>query len=112
MQVPPNEPSHGTLVLGAMSDVGIQGPEFHREVGAYARERGIDRLLAVGNLAAEAAAAFGEGASHFGSVESLVDAVAGVATGFASVLVKGSRFMRMERIVKALSAVTVPEGRH
>ena len=107
-----DEPSPRLLVLGDMGEVGVQGPEFHREVGAYARERGIDRLLAVGDLAAEAAAAFGEGASHFGSVESLVDAVAGVATGFASVLVKGSRFMRMERIVKALSAVPVPEGRH
>ena len=107
-----DEPSPRLLVLGDMGEVGVQGPEFHREVGAYARERGIDRLLAVGDLAAEAAAAFGEGASHFGSVESLVDAVAGVATGFASVLVKGSRFMRMERIVKALSAVPVPEARH
>jgi len=102
-----DEPAPRLLVLGDMGEVGTQGPEFHREVGGYARERGIERLFATGDMAVQAVAAFGDGARHFESVESLVQALlqephAGAA-GFASVLVKGSRFMRMERVVGALA---------
>ena len=111
-----DEPAPRLLVLGDMGEVGTQGPEFHREVGGYARERGIDRLFAAGDMAREAVAVFGEGARHFESVESLAQTLAQVAardpasTGdagaddFASVLVKGSRFMRMERVVRALAS--------
>jgi len=94
------------LVLGDMGEVGANGAAFHREVGAYARERGIDRLLALGQLSAGAVAAFGPGARHSDSIEALIDA-AGAATAEAAgatVLVKGSRFMRLERVVAALEA--------
>ncbi len=64
-------PSPKWLVLGDMGEVGAQGPAFHREAGAYARERGIDRLLTTGTLAADAAAAFGAGAEHFATLEAL-----------------------------------------
>jgi UDP-N-acetylmuramoyl-tripeptide--D-alanyl-D-alanine ligase len=91
-------PGPTELVLGDMGEVGAQGPAFHREVGAYAREKGISSLLAMGEAAREAAQAFGTGGRHFDSVEALVAAVRG-----RTVLVKGSRFMRMERVVAALT---------
>jgi UDP-N-acetylmuramoyl-tripeptide--D-alanyl-D-alanine ligase len=99
-------PSPKWLVLGDMGEVGAQGAAFHREAGDYARAAGIDRLLAVGVLAAEAAAAFGAGAEHFASVEALALHVAGATQPETTVLVKGSRFMRMERVVDALADPT------
>jgi len=94
------------LVLGDMGEVGDQGPEFHREVGAYARERGIDSLWAAGAESASTAAPF-SGARAFADVEALLGAL-GDAPQARSVLVKGSRFMRMERVVAAL--VGAPAG--
>jgi UDP-N-acetylmuramoyl-tripeptide--D-alanyl-D-alanine ligase len=91
------------LVLGDMGEVGDEGPAFHREIGAYATAAGIDRLFAVGTLAREAAEAFGGGAEHFDSVERLASRVASAARAGVTVLVKGSRFMRMERVVAALT---------
>lgn len=105
-----DEPAPRLLVLGDMGEVGAQGPLFHREVGAYARDRGIARLLAAGEQSRETVDAFGEGATHFASVEELVAAVAPIAAGFGAVLVKGSRFMRMERVLAALGHA--PEGHH
>ncbi len=64
-------PGPKCLVLGDMGEVGAQGPAFHDEIGDYARAQGIDRLLAAGVLAAATVAAFGAGALHFSSVESL-----------------------------------------
>jgi UDP-N-acetylmuramoyl-tripeptide--D-alanyl-D-alanine ligase len=90
------------LVLGDMGEVGANGPEFHREAGAHARGAGVDRLLTVGALAAESAAAFGEGGEHFAAVDALAAHVAATARAGTTVLVKGSRFMRMERVVAAL----------
>ena len=89
------------LVLGDMGEVGDNGPEMHREVGAYARERGIDALYTLGQASREASQAFGDGAVHGESVEEIVAALQ--RRRAASVLVKGSRFMRMERVVKLLS---------
>jgi UDP-N-acetylmuramoyl-tripeptide--D-alanyl-D-alanine ligase len=91
------------LVLGDMGEVGDQGPAFHAEVGAYARERGLDTCWFVGALCADAASAHGPGARHFADVPALLAAWP-EAPASASVLVKGSRFMRMERVVQALQA--------
>jgi UDP-N-acetylmuramyl pentapeptide synthase len=93
------------LVLGDMGEVGVQGPEFHAEVGAYARERGVASLWTVGPLSPHAAAAFGLAARHFESVDALVAALV-QAPRCGAALIKGSRFMRMERVVSAL----VPAG--
>ncbi|HEX6137123.1 MAG TPA: UDP-N-acetylmuramoyl-tripeptide--D-alanyl-D-alanine ligase [Casimicrobiaceae bacterium] len=92
------------LVLGDMGEVGADGPAFHREIGTYARAAGIDRLFAAGALAREAADAFGAGAEAFASVGALAPRVAAVVRGGVTVLVKGSRFMRMERVVATLGA--------
>jgi UDP-N-acetylmuramoyl-tripeptide--D-alanyl-D-alanine ligase len=91
------------LVLGDMGEVGAQGQAFHAEVGERARERGIDHLWCAGSLCADAASAYGVGARHFASTEALVDGLPD-APPAAAVLVKGSRFMAMERVVKALQA--------
>jgi UDP-N-acetylmuramoyl-tripeptide--D-alanyl-D-alanine ligase len=84
------------LVLGDMGEVGERGPEFHAEIGAFARRRGIDTVWAAGPMSAHAQAA-----RHFADVPALVAALP-QGPDAASVLVKGSRFMAMERVVKAL----------
>ncbi|MEP7206995.1 MAG: UDP-N-acetylmuramoyl-tripeptide--D-alanyl-D-alanine ligase [Casimicrobiaceae bacterium] len=97
-----NAPSPRWLLLGDMGEVGSEGPAFHREAGELARSAGIERLLTVGAMATEAASAFGTGAEHFASVEALAAHVAGAARPGTTILVKGSRFMRMERVVARL----------
>jgi UDP-N-acetylmuramoyl-tripeptide--D-alanyl-D-alanine ligase len=96
-------PAPRWLVLGDMGEVGAQGPQFHAEVGAYARACGIDALWTAGTLARSAG-----GARHFGSVAELLDALPREMPPAASVLVKGSRFMKMEQVVRAL--VEAPPG--
>lgn len=103
-------PAPRWLVLGDMGEVGTQGPAFHAEVGAYARERGIEHVWTAGELCAHAAQAYGEHqghtARHFSSAADIVAALPTLnqAPAAASVLVKGSRFMKMEQVVAVLSA--------
>ncbi len=97
------QPGAKLLVLGDMGEVGEQGAEFHREIGAYARSRGVDRLYATGALCRAAVEAFGKGARHFAAVEELIAAAREELRPQTTVLVKGSRFMRMERVVQALA---------
>ena len=97
------------LVLGDMGEVGAHGANFHAEVGRYARAAGIDRAFLIGELCAYAAAAFGEGAEHFSDIGTLQGALQSCVGAGVTVLVKGSRFMRMERLVQALAA-TQAEG--
>lgn len=94
------------LVLGDMGEVGVNGPQFHAEIGAYARESGITHLYLLGELVAHAVSAYGTGAQHFASVEALQSALAAALTPDSTVLVKGSRFMKMERVVQYLASQT------
>jgi UDP-N-acetylmuramoyl-tripeptide--D-alanyl-D-alanine ligase len=89
-------PGPRLLVLGDMGEVGDQGPQFHAEVGDYARERGIELFFTLGE---QSKAMRGR---HFDDVESLDAAVLESLPGVRSVLVKGSRFMKMERVVEAI----------
>jgi UDP-N-acetylmuramyl pentapeptide synthase len=98
-------PGPTTLVLGDMGEVGTQGAAFHREVGSYASSKKITHLYALGDATKHAVEAFGAGARHFASVEELVPNVDG-----RSILVKGSRFMKMERVVAALTGVSQGGG--
>jgi UDP-N-acetylmuramoyl-tripeptide--D-alanyl-D-alanine ligase len=84
------------LVLGDMGEVGEQGPAFHAEVGAYARQRGIEVVWSAGPLCA----GLGVG-RHFADAPAIVAALGDAPTA-ASVLVKGSRFMKMPQVVQAL----------
>ncbi len=91
------------LVLGDMGEVGEQGPQFHQEVGAYAKSCGVDQLFTLGELCRHSAQAF-NGAQHFDNMDTLQRQVISTVKHMATVLVKGSRFMRMERVVQALQA--------
>ena len=91
------------LVLGDMGEVGAHGPQFHREIGAYAAQCGIELLLASGPQSVAAVHAFGAAGRHFTTVESLCAAARAVDAADRTFLVKGSRSMRMERVLAALS---------
>ena len=90
------------LVLGDMGEVGDNGPAMHEEVGNYARELGLDALITLGEASRAAAAAYGSGAHACASVDEVVAALRGLRA--SCVLVKGSRFMRMERVVTAFTS--------
>jgi UDP-N-acetylmuramoyl-tripeptide--D-alanyl-D-alanine ligase len=93
------------LVMGDMGEVGDSGPAFHREVGAYAKERGIEVLLATGDAARDACSAFGVDARHFADAAALVSYLQQAGFGpETTILVKGSRFMKMERVVDAVTS--------
>ena len=91
------------LVLGDMGEVGAHGAAFHAEIGRYARAARIDSLFLLGELCKHAAAAFGEGAEHYSDIDALVAALDPWLGAGVTVLVKGSRVMRMERVVQALT---------
>ena len=94
-------PGPRLLVMGDMGEVGSQGPQFHQEAGRSAHARGIDTLFTLGEQSQAASAAFGAG-RHFNDVAELAAAVLAELPHAASILVKGSRFMKMERIVQAV----------
>ena len=98
------------LVLGDMGEVGARGAAFHAEIGRHARACGIDRLYLIGASCTHTAAAFGEGARHYGDIDALLAELESGLGKDVTVLVKGSRFMRMERIVQALA--DAPAGGH
>ena len=87
------------LVLGDMGEVGTQGREFHEEIGAYAHTKGIEQVLTIGDLASHMQ---GESIRHFEQFGDLLAAVEAAVAPNATVLIKGSRFMKMERVVQHL----------
>jgi UDP-N-acetylmuramoyl-tripeptide--D-alanyl-D-alanine ligase len=91
------------LVLGDMGEVGNLGPEFHSEVGLYAQQKGIDSVLCLGELTAYAVKACGAHAQHFSDIDALNLHLSQVLPKMSSVLVKGSRFMKMERVLEAIT---------
>jgi UDP-N-acetylmuramoyl-tripeptide--D-alanyl-D-alanine ligase len=93
----------GILVLGDMGEVGAEGKAFHQEIGAYASERGIAQLFTLGDLAQDAALAFGDAARHFENIDELQLALDAFISSSSTVLIKGSRFMKMERVVAHLT---------
>jgi UDP-N-acetylmuramoyl-tripeptide--D-alanyl-D-alanine ligase len=92
------------LVLGDMGEIGEASGQYHDEIGGYAKSQGIDRLFALGDAAQQAVRNFGDGARHFCQVEKLIAAVNKELGPETTVLVKGSRFMKMERVADALVA--------
>jgi UDP-N-acetylmuramoyl-tripeptide--D-alanyl-D-alanine ligase len=101
-----------------MGEVGNQGPEFHREVGAYAAAQGVNKLFALGEQCQFAISGFEEckkelslaaSSVHFEDMDQLIVQLRNELQGqiahgnqHLNILVKGSRFMRMERVVQAL----------
>jgi UDP-N-acetylmuramoyl-tripeptide--D-alanyl-D-alanine ligase len=94
-------------VLGDMNDLGKRSAEYHRQIGAYAAEKGVDLLIAVGEKAAGIAAGARETKPaldilHFESKDRAHEELPGILTAGDVILVKGSRGMAMETLVKRI----------
>jgi UDP-N-acetylmuramoyl-tripeptide--D-alanyl-D-alanine ligase len=87
------------LVLGDMGELGEDAAALHAEIGRYAREAGLEGLITLGDLSREIARAFGPQARHYDTPEQLAADLRARMNPTTTVLVKGSRFMRMERVV-------------
>ncbi len=109
LRVLADEHGRKVFVMGDMGELGPASPELHSEIGAFARQAGVDALMALGDASRHAVQAFGRGATHFSDVNALTRAAANELAHGAIVLVKGSRFMRMERLADALAG---KEGGH
>lgn len=110
-QVLASLPKPTLLVLGDMGEVGDQSDEYHTEVGLVASQLGIANLYALGKATRHTVSAFGAGAEHFDNIDDLNNAVINtLQKGQWTVLVKGSRFMKMERVVNAIKAQYQPAG--
>ncbi len=96
-------PAKRVLVMGDMLEMGAGEKEGHADIGRYARAAGIEHLFAYGPLSASAVEAFGQGGQHFTEHEALIEALEPLLSTEVSVLVKGSRGMRMERVVSGLA---------
>ncbi|MCL5061312.1 MAG: UDP-N-acetylmuramoyl-tripeptide--D-alanyl-D-alanine ligase [Candidatus Thermoplasmatota archaeon] len=96
------------LVLGDMGELGSDAAAMHAQIGQAARAAGVDRLLALGELTKETVGAFGAGAMHFERIQELLAELENELTADTTVLVKGSRFMQMERVVQ--SFIEAPDG--
>jgi UDP-N-acetylmuramoyl-tripeptide--D-alanyl-D-alanine ligase len=94
---------HRVLVLGDMGELGADAAAMHAEIGRDARNANIDAVFGLGDLAVEYVRMFGEGATHYKDVESLVAALNPQLDANTTVLVKGSRFMKMERVVAKIA---------
>lgn len=88
------------LVLGDMGELGESATDFHRFIGKQARSAGLDRLLTLGELSAYASKEFGNGAQHFENIDELLKETEKLLAADVTLLVKGSRYMRMERVVE------------
>ena len=89
-------------ILGDMKELGADEIALHREVGAYAKEVGIDMLVAVGPLSEATAEGYGKGAYYYATVERCIDRLKRYLQPGDTILVKASHSMRFERIVEAL----------
>jgi UDP-N-acetylmuramoyl-tripeptide--D-alanyl-D-alanine ligase len=92
------------LVLGDMGELGDDAAILHAEIGGEARRAGIEKLYALGTLSGKAAREFGSGAQLFERIEDLQAALEKELDANTTVLVKGSRFMKMERVVQFCAA--------
>ncbi|MDD3519219.1 MAG: cyanophycin synthetase, partial [Chromatiales bacterium] len=102
-------PAPRVLVLGDMLELGEASATLHRETGRRAAAAGIERLYACGDMTRHAVEGFGTGGRHFDDQAALIEALKADLDGRESVLVKGSRGMRMERVVQALAVDAAAE---
>ena len=103
-------PGERWLVVGDMAELGEFARASHVELGRHARQRGIERLLATGQLAALAVEEFGTGAEWFPDATALGSALAPQLRAGVCVLVKGSRMNRLERVVEQLTGSAAAES--
>ncbi|HEV2613368.1 MAG TPA: UDP-N-acetylmuramoyl-tripeptide--D-alanyl-D-alanine ligase [Gammaproteobacteria bacterium] len=91
------------LVLGDMRELGETAVELHRECGKLAKSSGIDQIFATGELMKEFVKSFGEHAQHYNNQAELIKALLPCLSKDVLVLVKGSRSMKMENVVNAIT---------
>ena len=94
-------PGPRLLVLGDMGEVGDKGPDFHAQAGQHACAQGIELVFTLGSLSVATTDGFGAG-RHFADMAALQLAVLAALPHTGSILVKGSRFMKMEQVVEAI----------
>ena len=97
------------LVLGDMGELGEDALALHAEIGEYAKASNVNALYTLGNHSQAMSQAFGEGAQHYAKVEDLTVDLAKEMQPGSTVLVKGSRFMAMERVVKEIVIPNIAE---
>ncbi len=93
-------------ILGDMKELGKNELSLHNETGAYAKDKGIDCLIAVGELSKETARGYGDGAYHFDTVEECISAVKDLLHSGDTVLVKASHSMHFEKITEAIGSLS------
>jgi UDP-N-acetylmuramoyl-tripeptide--D-alanyl-D-alanine ligase len=103
-------PGRRVLVMGDMGELGEDAARLHAGIGIEARGAGIEKLYALGALSVNAVRAFGCGAEHFERIEDLYRALEDELDEDVTVLVKGSRFMKMERVVQFCTGDAKEEG--
>jgi UDP-N-acetylmuramoyl-tripeptide--D-alanyl-D-alanine ligase len=103
MEVLAARPGRRFLVLGDMAELGSESAQLHAEAGNTAKALGLDGLYATGELSRHAVEAFGANGRHFVEQTQLIEALRNDASADMTVLVKGSRSRRMERVVEALA---------
>ena len=103
LQVLRSLPGEHWLVLGDMGELGEDAEDIHIDVAVQAKQLGIDRIYATGTYSKQTVIAFGKNAQHFVSKEELMAFIKEKAHGDISILIKGSRFMKMEDIVESLT---------
>jgi UDP-N-acetylmuramoyl-tripeptide--D-alanyl-D-alanine ligase len=96
-----SQPGKKILVLGDMGELGEDAPTMHAQIGLAAQLAGVDRLFALGELSRESVRAFGKGAMHYERIQELLADLENELDADTTVLVKGSRFMQMERVVQS-----------
>ena len=90
------------LVLGDMAELGESSQDSHAHIGSYARDCGVKRMFAVGPLSSRAVETFGSGGEWFADSDSLTRRLQAELSPGVTVLIKGSRINRLERVVQAL----------
>lgn len=96
------QPGHNWLVLGDMGELGEDEVLLHKAVGRAVKRLGIDRILAIGALSQNTVKTFGNGGQWYENIDGLIEELQSSATEDTNILIKGSRFMEMERVVEAL----------
>ncbi|NND80843.1 MAG: UDP-N-acetylmuramoyl-tripeptide--D-alanyl-D-alanine ligase [Gammaproteobacteria bacterium] len=94
-----------TLIVGDMAELGDAAESAHLELGKYARDKGVDRLMACGEFSQLVAQGFGDNARAFKAQIDLIEELQQLGTPKGAILVKGSRSARMERVVKMLMQI-------
>ena len=100
------------FVMGDMAELGDDAPKMHAEIGAYAKQKSIDYFFSYGEFSKLASQSFGTNAQHFNALKALLDKLRSHMKPEVAVLVKGSRYMKMERVVNQITKVKTNGEQH